>query len=212
MKISKLMNTLISDNRKFLKKHCENDFKSISNGQNPDITLVTCSDSRVQNSFFAQESINKIFVVRNLGNQVTTNIGAVEYGILHLHTPILLIVGHSDCGAVKAYFTDYSNETDGIKSELDNFQQVYQGKNNKTLVENIIQNIDYQVSFSVKHFSEKIESGELVVIGAYCDFKNDISKCSGKLNILNINGNKTKKDLLLSSIEDKYELANLLDK
>lgn len=212
MKISKLMNTLISDNRKFLKKHCENDLKSISNGQSPDITLVTCSDSRVQNSFFAQESINKIFVVRNLGNQVTTNIGAVEYGILHLHTPVLLIVGHSDCGAVKAYFTDYSNETEGIKSELDNFQQVYQGKSNKTLVENIIQNIDYQVSFSVKHFSDKIESGELVVIGAYCDFKNDISKCSGKLNILNINGNKTKKDLLLSSIEDKNELANLLDK
>jgi len=212
MKVAELMNNIISDNRKFLKKHCENDFKSISNGQNPDITLVTCSDSRVQNSFFSQESINKIFVVRNLGNQVTTNVGAVEYGILHLHTPILLIVGHSDCGAVKAYFKDYSNETAGIKSELDNFNQVYKGKNDDSLVENIIKNIDYQVSFSVNHFCQKVKSGELVVIGAYCDFKNDLSTCSGKLNILNINGNKTKKDLLLTSIEDKNELANLLNK
>ena len=209
MKIVELMNEIISDNRKFLKKRC--DFESISTGQNPAITLVTCSDSRVQNSFFSQDSINKIFVVRNLGNQVTTNIGAVEYGILHLHTPILLIVGHSDCGAVKAYFEDYSNETDGIKSELDNFNQVYPNKTDNSLVENIIQNIDYQVRFSIKHFSEKIESQELVVIGAYCDFSNDISKCSGKLNILNINGYKTKRDLLSTNIEHKNELANLLD-
>ena len=206
------MNKIISDNKKFLTKHCENDFKSIRNGQNPDITLVTCSDSRVQNSFFSQESINKIFVVRNLGNQVTTNIGAVEYGVLHLHTKILLIVGHSDCGAVKAFFQDYSHETTGIKSELDNFKQVYKENNEGDLVEKIVKNIDYQVDFSLKHFSDKVNSGDLVIIGAYCDFKNDLSKCSGKLNILNINGNKTKKDLMLSNIEDKTILANLLDK
>ncbi len=211
MRIAELINNLISDNRKFLQKHCEKDFSSISKGQNPDITLVTCSDSRVQNTFFSRDSINKIFVVRNLGNQVTTNIGAVEYGVLHLKTPVLLIVGHSDCGAVKAYFSDYSKEPEGIKSELNNFVSVFSNSNKLTLVEKIIKNIDYQVDFSVKHFKEKVEKGELVVIGAYCDFGNDLNKCAGKLNILNINGNKTQKDLLLSNIENKNELAELLD-
>jgi carbonic anhydrase len=212
MDVLKLIQTIISDNRKFLEKHCVNDFKIISKGQNPDITLVTCSDSRVQNSFFSKDSINKIFVVRNLGNQVTTNLGAVEYGILHLKTPILLIVGHSDCGAVKAFFADYSNEPDGIKSELDNFNQVYKGKNDDSLVENIIKNIDYQVSFSIKRFEKKVNSGELLVIGAYCDFSNDLNRCAGKLNILNINGKKNKNDLLLTDFKNKNKLANLFDK
>ena len=71
-------------------------------GQSPRATVITCADSRVQSNAWDQTPENDDFTVRNIGNQVSNALGSVEYGVEELHTPLLLVVGHTGCGAVKA--------------------------------------------------------------------------------------------------------------
>ena len=61
-----------------------------------------CSDSRVQSEAFRIQNVNDLFIVRNIGNQVINSSGSIEFGIRFLKTPVLLIVGHSGCGAIEA--------------------------------------------------------------------------------------------------------------
>ncbi len=73
------------------------------NGQKPFVTVVSCSDSRVVPEFIFDANIGEIFVIRTAGNIVDTiTLGSIEYGVEHLHTPLLVILGHEKCGAVTA--------------------------------------------------------------------------------------------------------------
>lgn len=66
-------------------------------------TVLTCSDSRVPVEFIFDSGIMDIFVIRVAGNVCDTDeIGSVEYGLAHVKTPVLVILGHTQCGAVTA--------------------------------------------------------------------------------------------------------------
>jgi methyl-accepting chemotaxis protein len=72
-------------------------------GQSPFATVLTCSDSRVPVELLFDQGIGDTFVVRVAGNVSDTDeIGTIEYGVGHLHTPLLVVMGHTGCGAVKA--------------------------------------------------------------------------------------------------------------
>jgi carbonic anhydrase len=73
------------------------------NGQHPFATVLSCSDSRVPVELLFDQGIGDVFVVRVAGNVSDTDeIGTIEYGVGHLHTPLLVVMGHTSCGAVKA--------------------------------------------------------------------------------------------------------------
>jgi len=110
------------ENIKFSEDRGPEYFRRHMTGQTPHITLVTCSDSRVQSKAILPDSINRIFTIRNIGNQIASCEGSVDYGVYHLHTPVLLILGHSDCGAIKAFMGGYREEPSSIKTELDNLR------------------------------------------------------------------------------------------
>lgn len=72
-------------------------------GQKPFVTVVGCSDSRVPLEHLFDAGIGDLFVVRVAGNVCDTDeIGSVEYGVGHLGTPLLVVLGHTRCGAVTA--------------------------------------------------------------------------------------------------------------
>ena len=72
-------------------------------GQHPFATVLSCSDSRVAPEVIFDEGLGDVFIVRVAGNVVEpTTLGSIEYGAEHLHTPLLVILGHESCGAVKA--------------------------------------------------------------------------------------------------------------
>lgn len=75
-----------------------------ANGQKPFAAVLACSDSRVPVELIFDRGIGDIFVVRVAGNIAVdpTVIGSIEYAAEHLGTPLLVIMGHTDCGAVKA--------------------------------------------------------------------------------------------------------------
>jgi len=77
--------------------------KTLTDGQKPFVTILCCSDSRVPPEVIFGEGLGAVFIIRVAGNVVDDALlGTIEYGLHHLHTPLLLIMGHSSCGAVKA--------------------------------------------------------------------------------------------------------------
>ena len=75
----------------------------VAKGQNPFATVLTCSDSRVPVELLFDQGLGDTFVVRVAGNVSDTDeVGTMEYGVGHLNTPLLVIMGHTSCGAVKA--------------------------------------------------------------------------------------------------------------
>ena len=77
--------------------------KTAIDGQKPFATVLACSDSRVPVEAIFDRGIGDIFVVRVAGNIATDSsvIGSIEYAVKYLKTPLLVIMGHTDCGAVK---------------------------------------------------------------------------------------------------------------
>lgn len=72
-------------------------------GQKPFVTLLSCSDSRVPPEILFDRGVGDIFVVRVAGNVANVDqIGSMEYAVGHLGTPLLMVLGHTKCGAVAA--------------------------------------------------------------------------------------------------------------
>lgn len=72
-------------------------------GQHPFATVLSCADSRVPVEVLFDRGIGDIFVVRVAGNVAGVDeLGTMEYGVDHLGTPLLVVLGHSQCGAVTA--------------------------------------------------------------------------------------------------------------
>jgi carbonic anhydrase len=72
-------------------------------GQSPFATILGCSDSRVPVEYLFDVNIGDLFVVRVAGNVCDIDeIASIEYGVDHLGTPLLVILGHTECGAVTA--------------------------------------------------------------------------------------------------------------
>ncbi len=75
----------------------------LTTGQHPFATVLGCSDSRVSVELLFDQGFGDLFVIRVAGNVIGENvIGSIEYAVDHLHTPLVLIMGHEGCGAVTA--------------------------------------------------------------------------------------------------------------
>ena len=82
---------------------CFNAPSALATGQHPWATVLTCSDSRVSPNWVFDTTPGELFVIRNAGNSAFTEaIASVEYGVSVLKTPLLMVMGHSGCGAVTA--------------------------------------------------------------------------------------------------------------
>jgi carbonic anhydrase len=72
-------------------------------GQHPVATIIGCSDSREPLEIVLDQGIGDIFVIRVAGNLAGPDeLGSIEYGVGHLGTPVVLVLGHTSCGAVTA--------------------------------------------------------------------------------------------------------------
>lgn len=72
-------------------------------GQHPFATIISCSDSRVPVEHVFDRGLGDLFVVRVAGNVMGIDeVATVEYAYEHLHTPVIVVMGHTHCGAVSA--------------------------------------------------------------------------------------------------------------
>src|SRR4051812_29254276 len=182
---------VLTDNLAYM-EHGDKFFAEFADKQTPRATVVTCADSRVHTAAWDVTPENDDFLIRNIGNQVENAEGSIEYGIEHLRTPLLLVIGHTGCGAVKAAMGDTSKLSAPIQAELQHIHlpKPAAGKSPEAAwAEAVIANVNNQVEAALKHFGKDVQSGQLTVVGAVYDFRNDLLQGAGKLSIVNVNGN-----------------------
>ena len=102
---------LIEGNKRFVsgdmiyRKNNDAEWYAMQEGQNPFVAILSCSDSRVSPSVVFDQKNGDLFVIRNAGNVVDeTVLGSLEYAVLQLEVPLIVVCGHRDCGAVTAAF------------------------------------------------------------------------------------------------------------
>ena len=82
------------------------DFRELAEAQYPVAVIVGCADSRVAPEILFDVGVGDLFVVRVAGNVVSgagaSVKGSIEYAIAELNVPLIVVLGHSNCGAVKA--------------------------------------------------------------------------------------------------------------
>ncbi len=151
------------------------------NSQSPYAVVVACSDSRVPVELLFDQGIGDLFVIRTAGNSVAddTVMGSVDYAVDHLNTPLVVILGHQNCGGITATIAS-QEENEGhhhhkhkgkiaeLIASLRRDVEQHVGKPEQ-LDEAIRCNADAQVERikSVDYIKERIEAGELQVVSAY---------------------------------------------
>lgn len=160
-----------------------------TNGQSPFATIIACSDSRVPVEILFDQGIGDLFVIKVAGNVADVDeLGSMEYGVDHLGTPVLMVLGHTNCGAVTAVTT--GAEVHGsIPQLVDNILPAVERAKKKApeaettelismaITENVWEAIASILTNS-HAIAERAAEGKLVVIGAVYDI------LSGKVELL----------------------------
>lgn len=156
--------------------------ETATKGQKPFVTIVTCSDSRVPPEIIFDAGIGDLFVIRVAGNVCDTDeIGTVEYGTEHLGTPLLVILGHTKCGAVTAVVTktqvhgSIPKLVDNIAPAVDAAQKAHPDLHGEALVPEATRSNVWQSISDVLKNSEivrdLVKGGKLKIVGAMYDIK-----------------------------------------
>lgn len=168
-------------------------FEAYEKSQHPSVTMLTCCDARLHQLVFNFDPIDRTFVVQNIGNQLQPAAGSIDYGIHHLNTPLLLILGHTRCGAIRGAMSDYRGESWEIIRELNGLHLPLlrcekQEDIEKAWLDAVEHNVDYQVDLAMRRYGGTVSQGKLAIVGGVYDFANLYGKGRGRLVLLNVNG------------------------
>jgi len=109
---AEVLQRLLEGNQRFVKgetaglRRGPDDFRPLAEGQRPVAVIVGCADSRVPPELLFDQGVGDLFVIRVAGNVVKGAgppvKGSIEYGVAELGVSLIMVLGHSECGAVKA--------------------------------------------------------------------------------------------------------------
>ena len=172
MNNNEVIERLIKGNEQYLKKRynpgdtsAEIRKKTAEEGQHPYAIVIACSDSRVIPEAIFSANLGDLFVIRIAGNVLDNHqLGSIEYAASHLDANVIVMLGHTRCGAVAAaikgvnegfikYITDDISKT--IGAETDDYKAT-------------ALNVKHGVSRIRQAFKEhpEIVSDELEIVGA----------------------------------------------
>lgn len=171
---------LIEGNQRFIQHHPQYPDQSelrlheVAQAQHPFATILSCADSRVPAEIVFDQGIGDIFDVRIAGNIATHEaIGSIEYAVVLLGSPLLMVMGHERCGAVTA-----AVKKESLPGDISTFVQAIQPAVKKVkdqpgdAVENaVVANVQYQIE-RLKHsklLTKRVESGKLKIVGGRYD-------------------------------------------
>ncbi len=116
MSADEALHRLLEGNRRFAANQAigpnrsENRRREIVNGQNPFAIVLGCVDSRVPPELIFDQGLGDLFVIRSAGQVIDDAVlGSIEFGVEELDIPLILVLGHTRCGAVTATFEILEN-------------------------------------------------------------------------------------------------------
>jgi carbonic anhydrase len=143
-------------------------------GQAPFAVILACSDSRVPVELIFDQGLGDLFVVRVAGNIVApSQVGSIEYAAAVLGAQLVVVLGHSNCGAVEATLKELAQEqavrSPNLRAIVDRIGPALAGLANPTLQAAVAANVRNAVK-ELRHGSEilagRVDAGDLTVIGA----------------------------------------------
>lgn len=182
---------LMEGNKRYLKtpkpghvRRAEERRLEVAERQNPFAVILACADSRVAPEIIFDQGIGDIFVVRVAGNIVNpTNygvLGSIEYGVLVLGAPLIMVLGHSRCGAVAGAFealkkgTKFPGSINNIVNTIKPAVEAVKGQPGDFLQNSILSNIRMGVNKlngSVPVIADLVKEGKVKIVGANYDLK-----------------------------------------
>jgi len=147
------------------------DRKETVDTQKPFAIILTCADSRTAPEIFFDTKIGDLFVLRNAGNFATdVELGSIEFATAVLGAPIVVVVGHQNCGAVFAAYDKPAGLPEKLQCVINNIAPGIEGSADKsaateantcTVVETIKAN-------------PVVKAQGTLVLGAYYDFSTGV--------------------------------------
>ncbi|MBD2530014.1 carbonic anhydrase [Nostoc flagelliforme FACHB-838] len=157
--------------------------QEVAQAQHPFATILSCADSRVAAEIVFDQGMGDIFDVRIAGNIATHEaIGSIEYAVVLLGSPLLMVMGHERCGAVTA-----AVQNESLLGDIGTFVKAIKPAVEKVksqsgdAVENaVVANVQYQIERLKRSqlLTEQLESGKLKIVGGRYDLD------TGKVTII----------------------------
>jgi carbonic anhydrase len=93
--------------------------ESVATAQRPDAALFGCSDSRLAAEIIFDKGIGDLFVVRNAGQIISESVvGSLEYAVAVLKVPLIVVLGHDECGAVRAAIDSQGDDAPALPPHI----------------------------------------------------------------------------------------------
>lgn len=153
--------------------------QEVAQAQHPFATILSCADSRVPAEIVFDQGIGDIFDVRIAGNIATHEaIGSIEYAVVLLGSPLLMVMGHERCGAVTA-----AVQKESLLGDISTFVKAIKPAVKKVkdqpgdAVENaVVANVQYQIERLKRSqlLTEQVRSGKLKIVGGRYDLDTGI--------------------------------------
>lgn len=178
MNYNEALNKLKEGNKKYLEGDNnyyvsqEERINLSKNGQHPYACIITCSDSRVVPEFIFSSKLGDLFIIRTAGNTISNNeLGSIEYATLHLHVPLVIVMGHTNCGAVSSAL---NGNAEGCINDIIN--KISPNIVNDNIRESEINNVKNSVNvIKESSYIQELEKGnKLLVIPAIYDIESGI--------------------------------------
>jgi len=126
----------------------------LGEGQHPFAVIVTCADSRVAPEIYFDQRLGDIFVIRNAGNIADeTALGSIEFAVGHLRAPLVVVVGHTACGAVAGAMIEGAEFSNYLQTVINRIRPTVENK----------EDLESATTANVKHAVAQIEANPIVV-------------------------------------------------
>lgn len=150
-------------------------------GQAPFAVIVGCSDSRAAPEIVFDEGLGDLFIVRVAGNVIDDqSLGSIEYGAEHLHSPLVVVMGHSKCGAIGAArdtIAGHGHAEGHIESLVQAIRPAVEqtaGQDAAATCKANVRNIVSALRNSEPILHHMIEHGDVRIVGAYYDLESGV--------------------------------------
>lgn len=149
--------------------------KELTKGQSPEAVVLGCADSRVPPELVFDKNLGELFVVRAAGNIADTiSLGSIEYAVEHLHSKVIVILGHESCGAVAAAVSDEEMPTKNLAAIVNKIVPALEGsktcplggKINMSCVELNVRQSAADVLADSPIIKKAVKAGNLTIIRA----------------------------------------------
>ncbi len=149
----------------------------VSKGQKPFAIIVCCSDSRVPPEIVFDQGLGDVFVLRTAGNVVDdVGAGSIEYAVEHFGTQLVVVLGHSQCGAVSAALSggeapgNVRAVVDAIKPAVEKVKGDPGDRLENAVKSNVRETVKW-LQRSDPELTERVKAGKLKIVGACYDLE-----------------------------------------